>query len=61
MGEMCRGLTSRPRESAGVTFLDELLVLFQYPPRSAPAPLGGGRRGRGTLPFKVLCVYYVCE
>ena len=40
--EKCgHGLTSRPRETADVTFLDELLVLFRYPPRSAPALLGG--------------------
>ena len=29
------GLTSRPRESASEGVLDELLVLFRYPPRSA--------------------------
>ena len=40
--EKCgRGRTYRPRETADVTFLDELLVLFRYPPRSAPALLGG--------------------
>ena len=39
---MCgHGLTSRPRESASEVFLDELLQLFQYPPRSAGTlPLG---------------------
>ena len=31
------GLTSRPRETAAVAFLDELSVLFRYPPGSAPA------------------------
>ena len=40
--EKCgRGLTSRPKETAGEAFLDELFVLFRYPPRSAPALLGG--------------------
>ena len=37
---MVMGLTSRARETAGVTFLDELLVLFRYPPGSAPALFG---------------------
>ena len=38
--EKCgHGLTSRPRESASEVFLDELLVLFRYPPRSAAALL----------------------
>ena len=31
-GKCGHGLTSRPRESASVPFLDELLVLFRYPP-----------------------------
>ena len=32
--EKCsHGLTSRPRESASGPFLDQLLLLFQYPPR----------------------------
>ena len=35
------GLTSRPRESASEVFLDELLVLFGYPSRSAAALLSG--------------------
>ena len=30
-------LTSRPEDTAGLAFLDELLVLFRYAPRSAPA------------------------
>ena len=34
------GLTSRPRETSDVRFLDELLFLFGYPP------------GRGTLPLR---------
>ena len=38
--EKCgHGLTSRPRETAGVTLLDELLALFRYPPKSALAVL----------------------
>ena len=40
------GLTSRPRESASEVFLDELLLLFQYPPKSSRALLAG------TLPFR---------
>ena len=35
------GTTSRPRESASEGFLDELLLLFRYPPRSATALLEG--------------------
>ena len=38
--EKCgHGLTSRPRESASEGFLNKLLVLFRYPPRSAAALL----------------------
>ena len=46
--EKCgHGLTSRPWESASeVFFLDELLLLFRYPPRSAAALL------EGTLPLR---------
>ena len=33
------GLTSRPRETSNVGFLDELLVLFGYPPCSGFALL----------------------
>ena len=45
--EKCgHGLTSRPRETALEPFLDELLQLFHYPPRSARALLAG------TLPFR---------
>ena len=48
--EKCgHGLTSRPRESASEVFLNELLVFFRYPPRSAATLLGG------TLPPSVLC------
>ena len=40
--EKCgHGLTSRPRESASEPFLDELLQLFNYPPRSSRALLAG--------------------
>ena len=40
--EKCgRGLTSRPRESASEPFLNELLILFNYPPGSARALLAG--------------------
>ena len=35
------GLTSRPRESASELFLNELLGLFRYPPKSGRALLGG--------------------
>ena len=35
------GLTSRPRESASVLFLSELLSLFRYLPRSGRALLNG--------------------
>ena len=34
-------LTSRPRESASELFLDELLRLFRYPPKSGRALLNG--------------------
>ena len=45
--ERCsHGLTSRPRESASELFLDELLSLFRYPPRSGRALLNG------TLPLR---------
>ena len=40
--ERCgHGLTSRPRESSSVDFLDKLLVLFGYPERSAASLLAG--------------------
>ena len=40
--EKCgEGLTSRPRESAKEGSLNELLILFRYPPRSATALLEG--------------------
>ena len=37
----CHGLTSRPRESASGPFLDQLLLLFHYPPGSSGALLAG--------------------
>ena len=40
------GLTSRPRETSDIRFLDELLFLFGYPPGSGSALL------RGTLPLR---------
>ena len=40
------GLTSRPRETSDIRFLDELLFLFGYPPGSGCALL------RGTLPLR---------
>ena len=40
--ERCsHGLTSRPQESASGPFLDQLLLLFHYPPRSSGALLAG--------------------
>ena len=40
--EKCgHGLTSRPRETGTEAFLHELLLLFRFPARSAPALLGG--------------------
>ena len=42
------GLTSRPRETSFISFLNELLCLFGYPPGCGSALL------RGSLPFKVL-------
>ena len=45
--EKCgHGLTSRPRESASELFLNELLSLFRYPPRS------GRALPNGTLPLR---------
>ena len=45
--ERCgHGLTSRPRESASVPFIDELLCLFRYPSQSGRALLNG------TLPLR---------
>ena len=45
--EKCgHGLSSRPRESASELFLNELLTLFRYPPKSGRALLNG------TLPLR---------
>ena len=47
------GLTSRLRESASGTFLDQLLLLFQYPPGSSRALLAG------TLPLRYCSTRFV--
>ena len=53
--EKCgHGLTSRPRESASVHFLDELLVLFRYPSGSGHALLAG------TLPLRYCTTRFAC-
>ena len=65
--ERCgHGLTSRPRESSSVDFLDKLLVLFGYPDRSAVALLAGGlpprycsARFAWKLPTWVVCVIWL--
>ena len=45
--ERCgHGRTSRPRESSSELFLDQFLLLFQYPPKSSRALLDG------TLPLR---------
>ena len=49
--ERCRhGLTSRPQESASGPFLDQLLLLFHYPPRSSGALLAGSLPSRYCSP-----------
>ena len=54
--EKCgHGLSSRPRESASEAFLNDLLQLFQYPPRSASALLAG------TLPLKCCTVRFASK
>ena len=51
--EKCgHGLTSRPRESASELFLNELLSLFRYPPKSGRALLNG------TLPLRYCAVRF---
>ena len=45
-GKCSHGLTSRPRETSSVWFLDELLVLFGYPSASGASLLAG------TLPLR---------
>ena len=46
------GLTSRPRESASELFLNELLGLFRYLPKSGRALFGG------TLPLRYCAVRF---
>ena len=54
--EKCgHGLTSRPQESASGSFLDQLLQLFQYPPRSSGALLAG------TLPLRYCSARFACR
>ena len=54
--EKCgHGLTSRPRESASLHFLDELLSLFRYPPKSGRALL------TGTLPLRYCAARFACS
>ena len=53
--EKCgHGLTSRPRESASLHFLDELLALFRYPSGSGRALLAG------TLPLRYCSTRFAC-
>ena len=49
------GLTSRPRESASEPFLNELLVLFRYPPGSGRALLAG------TLHLRYCAARFACR
>ena len=54
--EKCgHGLTSRPRESASVPFLDELLFLFRYPVGSGRALLAG------ALPLRYCFDRFACR
>ena len=54
--ERCgHGLTSRPRESASEGFLDQFLLLFQYPPKSSRALLDG------TLPLRYCSARFASE
>ena len=54
--ERCsHGLTSRPQESASAPFLDQLLLLFHYPPRSSGALLAG------TLPSRYCSAKFASE
>ena len=54
--ERCsHGLTSRRRESASVPFLDQLLPLFQNPPRSSGALFAG------TLPLRYCSTRFACR
>ena len=53
--EKCgHGLTSRPRESASLHFLDELLALFRHPSGSGRALLAG------TLPLRYCSTRFAC-
>ena len=53
--EKCsHGLTSRPRESASLHFLDELLALFRYPSGSGRALLAG------TLLLRYCAARFAC-
>ena len=53
--EKCgHGLTSRPRESASLPFLDELLALFKYPSGSGRALLDG------ILPLRYCSARFAC-
>ena len=49
------GLASRPQKSASEAFLDELLLLFQYPPKSSRALLAG------TPPLRYCAARFACE
>ena len=49
------GLTSRPRESASEAFLDELLILLRFPPRSCHALFAG------TLPLRYCTIRFACR
>ena len=54
--EKCgHGLTSSPTKSASEGFLNELLLLFRYPPRSAAALL------EGTLPLRYCAGWLACK
>ena len=54
--EKCsHGLTSRPRETSSVLFLDELLVLFGYPAASGADLL------TGTLPLRYYSESFACR
>ena len=50
----CHGLASRPRESASLHFLDELLALFRHPAGSGRALLAG------TLPLRYCATRFAC-
>ena len=54
--ERCgHGLTSRPRDGASEGFLDQFLLLFQYPPKSSRALLNG------TLPLRYCSVRFASK